>query len=439
MDMNAWLEAHAIRKIECLFPDMTGTARGKSLPIETFRNLSELRFPMVGVVQSVTGDCLQELVPEVDPDMILVPDTGSLRQIPWAKEPTALLIHDCVHEDGSLVELAPRNVLKRVLARYEAIGLQPVVAPEMEFYFLAARTHADEPLSPPVGTASSEVRQPYSIETLASLEAVLDDIQRYCQQLNIQADTVLHEVGRGQVEINLLHGDALALADQTFLFKRVVKEAARQHGLACTFMAKPFAEDAGSAMHIHQSLVDAKTGRNAFSTPDGGDAPRFAHYIAGLQRYLPDAILLLAPYVNSLRRLAPYTAAPINVEWGVDNRTCGLRVPRSSAAARRVENRLPGVDANPYLAMAVTLACGLLGMQQELMPTPALTDSAYGRPFAFPRTMHEAIDRLAAADALADMLGPHFVKTYCELKTTELKAFNREVTPWEMRYLTHAV
>lgn len=436
-DMTSWLDARHIRKVECLFSDMTGTARGKVLPIDTFLRTSELRFPMVGVVQTVTGDCLQELVPHVDPDMRLVPDNRTLRQIPWANEPTALLIHDCMHEDGKPIELAPRNVLKRVLARYAELGLSPVVAPEMEFYLFAARDNPSTPPSPPSRKrgSSDEVRQPYSIEKLAEFDAVLDDIRTFCRQLNIDTDTVLHEVGRGQVEINLLHGDALALADQTFLFKRIAKEAAYRHGLECTFMAKPIADDAGSAMHIHQSLVDGSTGKNAFSLADGRAAPIFGHYIGGLQRYLPEAVLLLAPYVNSLRRLAPYTAAPINVEWGYDNRTCGLRVPHGGPEARRVENRLPGVDANPYLAIAVTLACGLLGMQQEIQPTAPLTESAYGRPFAFPRSQGEAIERLSNCEALAELLGPQFVNTYCQLKTTELTAFNHNVTPWEYRFL----
>ncbi|MBV8656724.1 MAG: glutamine synthetase [Burkholderiales bacterium] len=435
-DIALWLDACNIRRVECLFTDMSGNARGKVLPTETLLRTQDLRFPMVGVVQTVTGECLQDLVPQIDPDMKLVPDLLSMRQVPWAEEPTAVLIHDCAHEDGSPVEIAPRNVLKRVLARYAELGLTPQVAPELEFYLLAAR--ADESATPRKSTwtdgGHDAVRQPYSIESLERLEPVLNDIRTYCMQLNISADTLLQEVGNGQVEFNLIHGEALALADQTFLFKRLAKAAARRHGLECTFMAKPHADEAGSAMHIHQSLVYAD-GCNAFSLPDGKAAPRFAHYIGGLQRYLPEAVLLLAPYVNSLRRLAPFTAAPINVEWGYDNRTCGLRVPPSGPEARRVENRLPGVDANPYLAIAVTLACGLLGMQQEIRPTEALAGSAYGRPYAFPRTMEEAIDRLAACAELAEILGPGFVKTYCDLKSYELAEFRRQITPWEYRYL----
>jgi glutamine synthetase len=369
--------------------------------------------------------------------MVLHPDYSTLCRLPWRKEPTAMLIHDCHHEDGSMVEFSPRNVLRRVLARYQQLGLQPVVAPEMEFYLFAQRQGLDEAPQAPAcyGKAADSLRQPYALDRLHDLEAVLEDIRHGCELLGIGADTLLQEVGCGQLEINLQHGNALALADQAFLFKRMVRQAASRHGLEACFMAKPLASDAGSAMHIHQSLIHADSQRNAFSQDNGQPSPRFAHYIGGLQHYLPDALLLLAPYVNSYRRLAPFTAAPINVEWGHDNRTCGLRVPHSGPQARRVENRLPGVDANPYLALATTLACGLLGMQQELEPSAPLDCSAYGRPYAFARTQLEAIERLAGNQVLAELLGPHFVSSYCQLKLSEWQAFNQTVTAWEYRHL----
>lgn len=432
-----WLHSHDIRSVECLFSDITGSARGKLLPLHSLLNAGELRFSQVGLMQSISGDCLQQLVPELDPDMRLQPDYSTLRPLPWRREASAMLIHDCLHEDGSLVEFSPRNVLKRVVARYAALGLRPVVAPEMEFYLFAQRQRLDAAPQAPAsyGKPGDSLRQPYALDRLHDLDAVLGDIQHGCQLLGIGADTLLQEVGCGQLEINLQHGDAIALADQAFLFKRMVREAATRHGLEACFMAKPLAEDAGSAMHIHQSLVEVDSGRNAFSLADGNAAPRFAHYIAGLQHYLPDALLLLAPYVNSFRRLAPFTAAPINVEWGYDNRTCGLRIPHGGPQARRVENRLPGVDANPYLALATTLACGLLGMQDELQPSAPLDSSAYGRPYAFPRTQLEAIERLQANQALAEILGPQFVASYCQLKLYEWQEFNRQISPWEYRHL----
>ncbi|MGL6070609.1 glutamine synthetase family protein [Craterilacuibacter sp.] len=440
-NLSNWLNERGITRVECLIPDLSGTARGKRVSSDSLTTGSELRFPLVGLVQSISGDCQQQLVPATDPDMRLIADLASLRPLPWASEPTAQLIHDCHAEDGTPVPQAPRNVLKRVLAHYQALGLQPIVAPEMEFYLTAAAADPCQPPGAPSGRHGQREtrRRPYSIDAADTFSAVLDDIYRYCHEQGIGAAAVLHEVGRGQLEINLDHGDALALADQVFLFKRTVHEAARQHGLIATFMAKPMADDAGSAMHIHQSLIHLQTGLNAFSLPDGKPAPCFFHYIGGLQHYLPDAMLLFAPYVNSFRRLAPFSAAPINVAWGYDNRTCGLRIPHSPPAARRVENRLPGVDANPYLALAATLACGLLGIRQEIKPDAALQGSAYGLPYAFPRTLGNAITALENSEDLAEILGAEFVASYCALKKVEDEEFNRIVTPWELQNLLEYV
>ncbi len=189
------------------------------------------------------------------------------------------------------------------------------------------------------------------------------------------------------MEINFIHGDAMELADQVFLFKRTMRETAHRHNMYCTFMAKPMAGEPGSAMHIHQSIVDKKTGRSLFANRRGGDSQLFRSHIAGLQKYLPAAMSLFAPYVNSYRRITRYYAAPINVHWGYDNRTVGLRVPVSDPQARRVENRIAGADVNPYLAIAASLACGYLGMKLGLRPSKPVTGDAYNLPFTLPRDL----------------------------------------------------
>ena len=194
---------------------------------------------------------------------------------------------------------------------------------------------------------------------------------QFCEDQDIEIDTLIHEDGAAQMEINLLHGNALDLADQAFLFKRTAREAALRHKMYATFMAKPHAKEPGSAMHIHQSIVDTKTRKNIFSNADGTPTPLFFSHIAGMQKYLPAAMALLAPNVNSYRRISRFQLAPINVQWGYDNRTAGLRVPSSDPEARRVENRLAGADANPYIAIATSLACGYLGMVEGLQPSRA--------------------------------------------------------------------
>ena len=433
-----WLKENRITEVECILPDITGVARGKILPKDKFISEPEMRLPEAVLLQTVTGEFpADEMLDLTDPDMELRPDPDSLRVVPWAVDPTAQLIFDCFSPDGAPVETAPRNVLRRVLKLYEELGYTPVVAPEMEFYLISPNPDPDIPLIPPVGrTGRSEFgRRSFSIDAVNEFDPLFEEIYDYCHAQNLEVDTLIHEVGAAQMEINFLHGDALDLADQVFLFKRTVREAAFHHKMYATFMAKPMEGEPGSAMHIHQSLTDNKTGKNAFSNDDGSPSELFFYFIAGLQHYLPEAMPFFAPYVNSFRRLTKYTAAPTNVEWGYDNRTVGLRVPRSSPAGRRVENRLPGVDCNPYLVLACSLACGLLGIQQKLQPTAPMTTNAYELPFQFPVTPEESIERLRACTDIQEVLGKRFVDMYISVKETEMSEYFRVISPWERKFL----
>jgi glutamine synthetase len=202
-----------------------------------------------------------------------------------------------------------------------------------------------------------------------------------------------------------------------------------------TFMAKPHAKEPGSAMHIHQSIVDKTTRKNIFSNPDGTPSALFFSHIAGLQRYLPAAMSLFAPNVNSYRRISRYQMAPINVQWGYDNRTAGLRVPVSNPENRRVENRLSGADANPYIAMAASLACGYLGMVEGLQPTEPITGSAHDMPFALPRSLDEALVGLRECEPLVHLLGEPFVAAYTIVKQAEHEVFLQVISSWEREHL----
>ncbi|NCP81727.1 MAG: glutamine synthetase, partial [Rhodoferax sp.] len=244
-----------------------------------------------------------------------------------------------------------------------------------------------------------------------------------------------HEVGAGQMEINFFHAEPLGLADEVFFFKRTVRESALRHDMYATFMAKPIAGEPGSAMHVHQSLLDVATGKNVFSKPDGTPSEMFMHFIGGLQRYIPAAMVLVAPYVNSYRRLSRNTAAPINIEWGYDNRTVGIRSPISSPAARRVENRVIGADANPYVAMAMTLACGYLGIKNKIKPKAEMKGDAYLSPYALPRSLGEALDWLRKESDLHEVLGKEFITVYSEIKELEFDEFMKVISPWEREHL----
>ena len=230
-------------------------------------------------------------------------------------------------------------------------------------------------------------------------------------------------------------GDPVALADEIFFFKRLIREAALRHDCFATFMAKPIEGEPGSAMHIHHSVVDKKTGKNIFSDRKGGETPEFLHFIAGMQTHLPAAVALLAPYVNSYRRYVPDFAAPINLEWGRDNRTTGLRVPISGPEARRLENRLAGMDCNPYLGIAASLACGYLGLKAGKMPRAECTQDAYNMETDLPYNLGDALDLLEEDAALREVLGVEFCNVYDSVKRNEYKEFLQVISPWEREHL----
>ena len=437
--INEWLREHRITEVECIVPDMTGVARGKIVPKDKFVSDPEMRLPEVVLIQTVTGDYPDDSMLDLtDPDMVLAPDPNTLRFVPWAVDPTAQLIYDCLRADGSPVDVAPRNVLKRVIGLFDEMGLEPVLAPEMEFYLLSPNPDPDIPLAAPVGrTGRAEFgRRSYSIDAVNEFDPLFEDIYDYCHAQNLEVDTLIHEVGTAQMEINFLHGNPLELADQVFLFKRTVREAALRHNMYATFMAKPMEDEPGSAMHVHQSIVDEETGENLFTSKEtGGATSMFYNYLAGLQKYTPALMPIFAPYINSYRRLSRFMAAPINVQWGYDNRTVGFRIPHSGPTARRIENRIPGVDCNPYLALAATLAAGYLGMTQRLEPTEPLVSDGYDLPYQLPRNLEEGLTLMAACEPLGEILGHKFLKAYFALKETEYEAFFRVISSWERRHL----
>ena len=435
-----WLKQHQISEVECLVPDMTGNARGKFIPAHQFLDGSDPKLPESIMVQTVTGEYSDEhwdFVEPTDTDMILKPDPSTLRVVPWAREPTAQIIHDCYNIEGELHPLATRTVLRKILKLYESAGLKPVVAPEVEFYLVAKNTDPDYELSPPKGRSGRKesARLSYSIDAVAEFEDFVEDMYGYADAQQLDVDTLIHENGAAQMEINFRHGDPMALADQVFVFKRTVRETAHKYGMYATFMAKPMQREPGSALHIHQSLLDVDTGKNVFINDDGQPSDRFMSYIGGLQRYTPELISLYAPNVNSYRRLAPDISAPINLNWGFDNRTTAFRVPHDKPAATRVENRFPGADANPYLALAATLASGLLGMQQNLAPTKPHQGTANEDEVEVARTLEEGLRKLGDTAALRDMFGALFLRAYAAVKLDEFEEFNRVISSWEREHL----
>jgi len=437
--IQQFLKEHGISEVEAVVPDMAGIARGKVMPAPKFAEDEGMRMPESIFLQTVTGEYPDDdrAINPSEIDIVLKADPKTLRVVPWAAEPTAQVIHDSFYGDGRPVTMAPRYVLRHILDLYAQQGWRPIVAPELEFFLVEPNVDADYPLKPPVGRSGRpEVgRQSYSIAAVNEFDPLFDDIYAFCEAQEIEIDTLIHEDGAAQMEINLIHGDAMSLADQVFLFKRTAREAAFRHKMYATFMSKPMAREPGSAMHIHQSIVDAKSGANVFSDKEGNPTPLFFAHIAGLQKYLPSAMSLFAPNVNSFRRITRHNMAPINTHWGYDNRTAGLRVPMSNAENRRVENRLGGADANPYLAIAASLACGYLGMIEGLKPSEPIAGSAYDLPFGLPRNIEEAVRLLRECRPLIEILGDRFVLAYTAVKESEYDTFLRVISSWEREHL----
>jgi len=430
-----WLTERHIEDVEAIVPDMAGAARGKVVPAAKFGKAT-MKMPEGVFAQTISGDYVSDPDNVEDKDMWLVPDPETLRPVPWAADPAAAVFLDCFHSDGSPVAKSPRGVLRRVLSMYEAKGWIPVVAPEVEFYLLSPHSDPKADAEPPEGRLgwTEGANQPYSIDTMNDFDEFVNQVYAYCEAQRINIDTISQEMGPAQFELNFLHGDALELADQVFLFKRTVREAAINHNMHATFLAKPMASEAGSALHIHQSIVDAE-GNNIFSDANGEPTDLFYGFLGGLQKHMNEALLIFAPYVNSYRRLASPWSSPVNLAWAIDNRTVGLRVPDSPPEARRIENRLAGSDVNPYLVIAATLACGYLGMVEGLRPAEATEGSAYGDDHSLHRHIFAAIDELRDSKGMRSILGDAFINLYTALKEHEYKEFQEIITPYEREIL----
>ena len=312
-----------------------------------------------------------------------------------------------------------------------------MVAPEIEFYLVKTNEDPDIPLQPPIGRSGRAIAggNGYSIAGVNEFDELIDDIYDYSTAQGLEIETLIHEEGAAQLEINLNHGDPVELADQVFMFKRTIREAALKHGMYATFMAKPTQNQPGSAMHIHQSVVDSETGKNIFTDKQGGESELFRSFIGGMQHYLPKSLVMMAPYVNSYRRLTTHTSAPVNVRWGYDNRTTGLRIPHSDPAGRRVENRVPSSDANPYLALAASLTCGYLGMVQGIVPDSPVSGASNEGGIDLPRGLLEGLALFEQDKSVGEVLGKEFVNVYAAIKRKEYETFMKVISPWEREYL----
>jgi len=438
---RAYLEGRRLDEVECIIADLPGIARGKAVPASKFARLQYFHLPDSIFFQTITGGWGEAANEDdggfIERDMILRPDMTTASAAPWTGDWTLQVIHDAFDRKDKPVPYAPRNVLKRVVQLYHDQGWTPIVAPEMEFFLTARNLDPAKSIKPMMGRSGrpAAARQAYSMTAVDEFGPVIDDIYDFAEAQGFEIDGITQEGGAGQLEINLRHGDPVKLADEVFYFKRLIREAALRHDAFATFMAKPIEQEPGSAMHIHHSIMDMETGRNIFSGPQGGETDAFFHFIGGLQTFTPSAIAILAPYVNSYRRYVKDHAAPINLAWGRDNRTTGIRIPLSGPDSRRVENRLAGMDCNPYLGIAASLACGYLGLMQETWPSKPLKKDAYESTPDIPQVLGQALQLFDGADELRQILGEEFCRVYSIVKYAEYEEFLQVISPWEREHL----
>ena len=436
--VKAYVNGRTIDEVECIISDLPGVARGKAVPASKFAKQNNFYLPNSIFLQTLTGGWAEAAGDEgwVEPDMVLVPDLDTATAAPWTADVTLQVIHNAFDQNHDPIPTSPRNVLKRVVNLFRKRGLEPIVAPEMEFFLVARNIDPAQPIRPMMGRSGrpAAARQAYSMSAVDEYGPVIDDIYDFAEAQGFEIDGITQEGGAGQVEINLRHGDPVKLADEVFYFKRLIREAALKHDCFATFMAKPIAEEPGSAMHIHHSFIDAE-GQNIFVGPQGGETDVFYHMIAGLQNHLPSAIAMLAPYVNSYRRYVKDHSAPINLEWARDNRTTGIRIPLSDPQARRIENRIAGMDCNPYLGIAASLACCYLGMEEQDRPDKQYRGDAYDGEEGIPYDLFTALDLFDNAKKLHGILDPEFARVYSIVKRTEYSEFLQVISPWEREHL----
>lgn len=436
-ELAAFRERHpSVAAVDAIFADLCCITRGKRLPMDQAERLFDPGIGFAGSsflldVDGESGDPGGRGISDGDPDCLARAVPGTLRPVPWAEAALAQVLLSFHAADGTPYGVDPRNVLDRVVARFDALGLQPVVGFEIEFYLIDRERGPGQAPQPPISPLTGvrdRAAQVYGMNEVDAYAALIADIVEACAAQAIPAGAASAEYAAGQFEINLTHvADPLKAADHCVLLRRAVQGVARRHGVRATFMAKPYLAHAGSGMHLNVSLRDGD-GRNVF----GGDGAVLGHAIGGVLATLAEATAIYAPNLNSYRRFQPNQFVPTAPSWGHENRTTAVRVPLGQGDDRRLEFRFPGADANPYLALAAALAGIHHGLERGLDPGPAADGNAgTERDPRLPLRPRIALDALAAATVLPDYLGAEYCRLYRLCKLGELERFEKSISPRE--------
>lgn len=432
-----WLREHPdVRTIRVAAADLNGVARGKRIPARFAEKVvtEGTRFPLSVMNLDIWGEDIEDspLVFETgDADGVLMPTERGFLPMPWLTAPTGLLPIWMFMPDGRPFDGDPRQALARVVERYSARGLTPVVATELEFFLI---DDSGKTLRVPPSPRSGKRRtggETLSLRALDAFDIFFSELYDACEQMDIPADTAISEAGPGQFEINLVHqGDALKAADDAWLFKMMVKGIARRHGFAASFMAKPYDEFSGNGMHCHFSVLDA-AGKNIFN--DGGTkgSAEMRHAVAGCLNALAGSTLIFAPHENSYDRLVPDAHAPTGIAWAYENRTAAIRIPASGPAARRIEHRVAGGDVNPYLMIAAILGAALNGIEDGAEPPPAISGNAYSLDLSqLPTTWDGALAAFETSPEIRRIFPAQMIDMFLRTKRQEIH-YMGELSPEE--------
>jgi glutamine synthetase len=448
---EAFLAARpAVRVVDLLLPDLCGVLRGKRVDRMDLAGVYAhgMFLPGSMFALDVLGGTIESTglgFDEGDADRACVPVPKTLHPAPWMGPSVAQLQVQMLDHDGGPFYGDPRHALDGVLDRYAARGWTPVVAVELEFYLVdVERTpagHAQPPRSRYTGRRESRT-QINSMTDLESVSDILTEIAATCEAQGVATGAALAEFGPNQWEVNLRHvADAREACDQAIRFKRIVKGVAHRNGVEATFMAKPYADAPGSGMHLHVSVLD-REGRNIFASEDSLGNELLKQAAAGLLETMGDGMAVFAPNANSYRRLRPELYVPMHATWGYNNRGVAVRVPVSGPADRRLEHRVAGADANPYLVAASVLAGMLHGIERRLAPPAPLVGNAYRQRDAAPRLPADwptSLARFGASRFLREYFGERFVKLYELTRRGEMQDFNARLTALDYAFYLEQV
>jgi len=448
-EANAFLKEHPeIQFVDLLIADMNGVVRGKRIERNSLHKVYEkgINLPASLFALDINGSTVESTglgLDIGDADRICFPIPNTLSKEPWQKRPTAQLLMTMHEMDGKPFFADPREVLRQIVAKFDEMNLRICAAFELEFYLIDQENVNGRPQPPrsPLSGKRPQSTQVYLIDDLDEYVDCLQDMLEAAKEQGIPADAIVKESAPAQFEVNLHHvEDAIKACDHALLLKRLIKNIAYDHEMDTTFMAKPYPGQAGNGLHVHISLIDKTTGKNIFTSDDPQENAALRHAIGGVLETMPASMAFLCPNVNSYRRFGAQFYVPNAPSWGLDNRTVAIRVPTGSADAVRIEHRVAGADANPYLMMSAILAGVHHGLTNQIEPGAPIEGNAYEQlEQSLPNNLRDALRELDDSEVLNKYISPDYIDIFVACKEAELQEFETTISDLEYNWYLHTV